>query len=285
MKFGTDLVRGLRWEHSSYKSADDPSAGSFVHRIDIHGFPQFLLWKGSELHARNGPWVGNRFSGDPEPKTNNIYMNEFVIEAMEIYYAFHLLNKSSTTPITRLTLTPNGKYTASDTRQSWYNLSMSLEECRSRCLKNCTCTAYSNTNFMKGGSGCLLWFEELMDISSYTDEGQDIYVRMPASELDESKRSQVNRVLFISIPTILTAISVLIIMHLLKKRRLNREKYPEDRPDMTSVVLMLNSSIALPRPKKPGFFTERKQHENNWSQYKPGLSSSNDFSITSIAPR
>ncbi|XP_017255291.1 G-type lectin S-receptor-like serine/threonine-protein kinase At4g27290 [Daucus carota subsp. sativus] len=113
MKFGTDLVRGLRWEHSSYKSADDPSAGSFVHRIDIHGFPQFLLWKGSELHARNGPWVGNRFSGDPEPKTNNIYMNEFVIEAMEIYYAFHLLNKSSTTPITRLTLTPNGKYTAS----------------------------------------------------------------------------------------------------------------------------------------------------------------------------
>ncbi|WOH05167.1 hypothetical protein DCAR_0624581 [Daucus carota subsp. sativus] len=36
---------------------------------------------------------------------------------------------------------------------------------------------------MKGGSGCLLWFEELMDISSYTDEGQDIYVRMPASEL------------------------------------------------------------------------------------------------------
>ncbi|KAK1391729.1 Receptor-like serine/threonine-protein kinase [Heracleum sosnowskyi] len=78
-----------------------------------------------------------------------------------------------------------------DTRQSWYSLSMDAKECRSMCLKNCTCTAYSNISVKTGGTGCLLWFEELMDMEGYTDDGQDIYLRMPASELDESKRSRV----------------------------------------------------------------------------------------------
>lgn len=63
------------------------------------------------------------------------------------------------------------------------------------------------------------------------------------------------------------------------------QEYPEDRPSMTSVVLMLNSKIALPKPKKPGFFMERKQHEENCSENKPILYVSNDFSITTVAPR
>ncbi|KAL8097841.1 hypothetical protein AgCh_030811 [Apium graveolens] len=315
MKLGIDMERGIRWDISSWKSVDDPSPGSFVHRIDSQGYPQFLLWKGSELHARIGPWVGNRFSGDPKPKTEKIYLNEFFIEQEEIYYAFQLVNRSSTTPITRLILTPNGniqrlvwnddtkdwvtyftllvndcdqfgfcgpygtcdsssfprcaclrgfnpkvpekweaadwtdgcvrrtpldcghgdgfiKYSGlklPDTRQSWYNLSMNLEECRSVCLQNCLCTAYSNTNIENGGSGCLLWFEELIDIRGYTDDGQDIYVRMPFSELDVSKRPKVKPVLFIAIPAVLTAVSAFIIIHLLKKKRQRRLHINEEQ--------------------------------------------------------
>lgn len=267
MKLGVDFVRGLEWEHVSWKSADDPSPGSFVHRVDIHGYPQLLLWKNSEVHARSGPWVGKRFSGDPLVKTSTIYINEFFIEQKEIYYKSRVLNQSSTTVATRLILTPNGnlqrlvwndhkqewtnyvnavlgdcdnygfcgpfstcdisvaprcaclrgfspnrlekweagdwtdgcvhtapldcghgegftKYSGvklPDTRESWYSLSMNLEECRSKCLKNCSCTAYSNTNVEGGGSGCLLWFGGLMDITGFTEYGQDIYVRVPAS--------------------------------------------------------------------------------------------------------
>ncbi|KAF8409423.1 hypothetical protein HHK36_005499 [Tetracentron sinense] len=36
------------------------------------------------------------------------------------------------------------------------------------------------------------------------------------------------------------------------------QKYPEDRPIMSSVVVMLsNESVTMPQPKQPGFFTER----------------------------
>lgn len=35
------------------------------------------------------------------------------------------------------------------------------------------------------------------------------------------------------------------------------QQCPENRPNMSSAVLMLGSEAALPRPKRPGFFTGR----------------------------
>lgn len=35
------------------------------------------------------------------------------------------------------------------------------------------------------------------------------------------------------------------------------QKQPEDRPNMSTVVLMLGGESSLPQPKQPGFFTER----------------------------
>ncbi|THF95407.1 hypothetical protein TEA_026539 [Camellia sinensis var. sinensis] len=51
------------------------------------------------------------------------------------------------------------------------------------CLKNCSCTAYANLDITGGGSGCLLWLEELIDMKENSENGQDIYIRMAFSEL------------------------------------------------------------------------------------------------------
>ncbi|KAI3520130.1 hypothetical protein L1887_09354 [Cichorium endivia] len=64
-----------------------------------------------------------------------------------------------------------------DTRKSWYNVSMSLAECEIACKRNCSCTAYGNMDIRRGGSGCLLWFEDLMDIRDF-DKNQDLYIRI-----------------------------------------------------------------------------------------------------------
>ncbi|CAN1239388.1 G-type lectin S-receptor-like serine/threonine-protein kinase At4g27290 [Linum grandiflorum] len=69
-----------------------------------------------------------------------------------------------------------------DTRKSWFNRSMDLGECERVCLRNCSCTAYSSLN-ITDGSGCLLWFSELVDIREYTDYGQDFFIRLAASDL------------------------------------------------------------------------------------------------------
>ncbi|CAL5390997.1 unnamed protein product [Camellia sinensis] len=74
-------------------------------------------------------------------------------------------------------------YKMPDTQYSWFDKSMTLRECEMRCLKNCSCMAYTSLDISGGGSGCLLWFDELIDMRQYSDNGQDIYIRMASSEL------------------------------------------------------------------------------------------------------
>ncbi|OVA05545.1 Protein kinase domain [Macleaya cordata] len=64
----------------------------------------------------------------------------------------------------------------------WVNKSMSLNECKVECMKNCSCTAYANSNITEGGSGCILWFGNLLDLRQFTDDGeQNLYIRSAAS--------------------------------------------------------------------------------------------------------
>ena len=73
-----------------------------------------------------------------------------------------------------------------DTANSWVNKDMNLKECRAKCLSNCSCMAYSNSDIRGQGSGCAIWFGQLMDIRQNVGGGQDLYVRMPDSELGMS---------------------------------------------------------------------------------------------------
>ncbi|GAY52974.1 hypothetical protein CUMW_146020 [Citrus unshiu] len=74
-----------------------------------------------------------------------------------------------------------------DTRYAQVDKNISLLECKELCSRNCSCTAYANSDVRGGGSGCLLWFHDLIDIKVLPEIGQDIYVRMAASELGSSK--------------------------------------------------------------------------------------------------
>ena len=69
----------------------------------------------------------------------------------------------------------------------------SLRECKVLCLNNCSCTAYSYSkpyaySNPNGHGGCLMWYGDLIDIRELTSEkhGEDIYIRMHASELGKT---------------------------------------------------------------------------------------------------
>ncbi|KAM3732298.1 hypothetical protein ACB098_11G049300 [Castanea mollissima] len=113
-----------------------------------------------------------------------------------------------------------------DTRQSWYNRTMDHDECRDVCLKNCTCTAYSTLDITGGGSGCILWFGELIDIRVYTEYGQDIFIRMAASELPaygSSKRKKQTRIIVIALLSFGMALLSLCLMLYVSKKKPKRE--------------------------------------------------------------
>ena len=70
-----------------------------------------------------------------------------------------------------------------DTARTRLVKNINLEDCKILCLKNCSCMAYANSDIRGGGSGCVMWFGDLIDIELLPDERQDLYIRMSASEI------------------------------------------------------------------------------------------------------
>ncbi|KAJ0688727.1 putative protein kinase RLK-Pelle-DLSV family [Helianthus annuus] len=63
------------------------------------------------------------------------------------------------------------------------------------------------------------------------------------------------------------------------------QRHPEDRPSMTSVILMLGSAGPLPTPKEPGFYVGESIQDPTQSSSSYGLSSNNELSITMLFGR
>ncbi|KAM0063304.1 putative protein kinase RLK-Pelle-DLSV family [Helianthus debilis subsp. tardiflorus] len=113
-----------------------------------------------------------------------------------------------------------------DTRGSWYNHTMTLVECQQMCKSNCSCTAYANSNISGSGSGCFLWFGGLIDIRTIANDGDTIYIRLSASELesieDSNSSSPGRRPIRIIVPMASVVLAILISIYLFY--RFNRKK-------------------------------------------------------------
>ncbi|XVF77724.1 hypothetical protein PTKIN_Ptkin14bG0070100 [Pterospermum kingtungense] len=137
-----------------------------------------------------------------------------------------------------------------DTSNSFYNTSMSLKECQEECSRNCSCMAYANSNITNEGTGCLLWFHDLIDMRVYSDGGQDLYIRMtnPAPvSVKGSKNSRKNKkVEIIVIPVILIGLILGGIFFYLRWKKLRKQdSYNIDggKDDMELPVYDLNTIV------------------------------------------
>ncbi|XBI95282.1 hypothetical protein VPH35_031783 [Triticum aestivum] len=70
-----------------------------------------------------------------------------------------------------------------DTFNASVDASATMEECRARCFDNCSCVAYAPADIRVGAvAGCIIWTGYITDLR-YVDGGQDLYMRLPKSEL------------------------------------------------------------------------------------------------------
>ncbi|GKV45901.1 hypothetical protein SLEP1_g52928 [Rubroshorea leprosula] len=103
-----------------------------------------------------------------------------------------------------------------DATHSWVNKTMSLKECRGKCLQNCSCMAYTSLDIRGRGSGCVIWFGDLVDIRQFQFGGQDLFIRMSALELGYGKK----QVVIIVISVMLTGMVVIgLLCYIWIKRR------------------------------------------------------------------
>ncbi|XP_075649216.1 G-type lectin S-receptor-like serine/threonine-protein kinase RKS1 isoform X2 [Castanea sativa] len=72
-----------------------------------------------------------------------------------------------------------------DTSIAHADMSLSMKECKQKCLRNCSCMAYASANESEGGIGCLTWHGDLVDTRTFPDLGQDLYIRVDAVVLEK----------------------------------------------------------------------------------------------------
>ncbi|CAI0431193.1 unnamed protein product [Linum tenue] len=103
-------------------------------------------------------------------------------------------------------------------------------ECSRQCLNNCSCTAYSFVN----GIGCLMWKGKVVDLQVLPFAGQDLYLRLASTELDDEKKQSAR--LIVILPTILGTLVIVALVLVLglvmwRKRRVNTTKGYSEVPD------------------------------------------------------
>ncbi|KAI7746525.1 hypothetical protein M8C21_016367, partial [Ambrosia artemisiifolia] len=246
MKHGKNLVTGVERHFTSWKSDDDPASGEFSDWIDTRGYPQLIITEDTSVLMRlvmqqSGRserliWIEskqdwNLFTAPQKDSCDDYAVcgpfascnidNSPVCMCLKGFEPVSPDQWSNTDwsqgcrPTKPLNCDPGegfNKYTnlkLPDTRGSWYNQTMTLEECEKKCKSNCSCTAYTNLNISRSGSGCLLWFGGLIDIRTFAENGDTLYIRVPASELEKSKSSGVGRRVRVIVPI---AFGVLVIL-------------------------------------------------------------------------
>nr|BAF98591.1 CM0216.570.nc [Lotus japonicus] len=129
-----------------------------------------------------------------------------------------------------------------DTSSSWYGKNKSLDECGTLCLQNCSCTSYAYLDNDIGGSACLIWFGDILDLSIHPnpDQGQEIYIKVVASELDHrrNKKSFMTKKLAGSLAGIVALVICIIILGLATSTCIQRKKNERGDGDSTRSKLL-----------------------------------------------
>uniref|UniRef100_A0A0A0LUY8 non-specific serine/threonine protein kinase n=1 Tax=Cucumis sativus TaxID=3659 RepID=A0A0A0LUY8_CUCSA len=111
----------------------------------------------------------------------------------------------------------------------------SIQDCTAACLSDCSCLAYGRMEFSTGDNGCIIWFERLVDMKMLPQYGQDIYVRLAASELESPKRKQLIVGLSVSVASLISfLIFVACFIYWRKRRRVegNEVEAQEDEVEL-----------------------------------------------------
>ncbi|KAJ3708454.1 hypothetical protein LUZ61_012159 [Rhynchospora tenuis] len=303
MKIGKDLISGVEWYITSWKSRNDPSKGNYCYKMDTLGQPELVLWDGERIKFKTGAWIGPRFSGLPEMATYENMLNfKLVSTTKEINYSIEAADKgmhlfrlimnetgvlqrmmwdqekkiwheywswpndmcdsyakcgpfgtcnSNDAPICKCLpgFSPKSPKEWSmrnnsggckrekplncqgnsigfksvknvklpDTENATIDATISIKECKKRCSMNCYCLAYSLLDIRGGGSGCIMWEYDLIDIK-YIEGGQDLYLKLDKSILDATGKRKIHVLIGIMVPSTVMLL-LLLTVHCIRQRQ------------------------------------------------------------------
>ncbi|KAJ1703966.1 hypothetical protein LUZ63_003745 [Rhynchospora breviuscula] len=101
--------------------------------------------------------------------------------------------------------------------------SISIEECKRRCLMNCSCVAYTPLDIRGEGSGCVMWNTELVD-TKYVIGGQDLYLKVSKSELGRSNKKKSATIVGVISSSLILLLLVSLLVYLLWRKKIRHSR-------------------------------------------------------------
>ena len=177
MKLGLNRKIGLDRFLTSWKSQDDPGIGDCLYKMNPSGSPQFILYKGSTMYWRLGPWSWQTASA---ATFSSGYKFNFVDNEDEVSYDYFL---DGTSIISRLVVNNSGllsQFMWNDGDLQWKEL---WSAPKYRCDKYGHCGAYgicsleSPDNLNRFECTCLPGYEPKSPRNWYLRDGSEGCVR------------------------------------------------------------------------------------------------------------
>ncbi|GAY52986.1 hypothetical protein CUMW_146070 [Citrus unshiu] len=283
MKLGWDLKTGLERRVTSWKNFDDPSPGDFIWAIERQDNPELYYTFNitnkaviSRIVMNQTLYVRRRFIWNKATQSWELY-SDVPRDQCDTYglcgdYGICIISQSPVCQCLKGFKPKSGGYVdrsqgcvrskplnysrqdgfikftelkLPDATSSWVSKSMNLKECREGCLENSSCMAYTNSDIRGGGSGCAMWFGELIDMRDFPGGGQDFYIRMSASEIG-AKGEPTTKIVVIVISTAALLAVVLIAGYLIRKRRRNIAEKTENSRETDQENEDQNIDLELP---------------------------------------
>ncbi|KFK28716.1 hypothetical protein AALP_AA7G037600 [Arabis alpina] len=272
MKLGWDRKTGRNTFLISWKGPDDPSMGDFSYKLASGRNPEFFMRNRGSPVYRTGPWDGVRFNGMTEMQELDSMVYNFTDNKEEVAYTGFkpkiqeawVLNDGSSGCVRKTQLTCGSgdgflqlkNMKLPETTLTIVDRSIGMKECEERCFSNCNCTAFANKDIRNGGSGCVMWTGDLIDIRNYPATSQELNVKVAAADLEEERNINGKKNISGKIIGIIVGISVVVLLIMFgfrgRKQKRARATAAPAVPQERNKDLLKNSMVISSRKHLSG---------------------------------
>ncbi|KAL0740205.1 hypothetical protein Bca4012_081718 [Brassica carinata] len=141
-----------------------------------------------------------------------------------------------------------------DTKTATVDRRIDMNTCKERCLSDCNCTSFA---FGTAGLGCVTWTGDLVDIRTYNEGGNVLYVKVSADDDADSssgeKSDRTGKIIGLTIGGFSVMLTLIVIFFCFWKRR-DKQAKADATPIVANQVLM--NEVVLPRKKRNLFGEE-----------------------------
>ncbi|CAI9275583.1 unnamed protein product [Lactuca saligna] len=213
-KLGYDKRTKKSQRLTSWRSNEDPAVGLFSAELHPSGKEYVFKWNGSQQYWTSGAWDGKAFYLVPETRLDYNYIYSYHENANESYFIYSVQSGSPfCNCLTGFNPRSESDWNHSDfssgcVRKTDLQCGRSTEkqdflkimvknlppnnsvaagnagECRTTCLNDCFCNAYSFV-----GTQCLVWNGDLLNLSEDDGSGNTIYIKVASKDLPHPKKS------------------------------------------------------------------------------------------------